>query len=342
MATRLYLRSDDAGGGLLPSTEQSSASNDNTGSPFPIKTLSLTKGSTATLTNGGTKASAAAQKDCTGMWISPPLVGDQVINLTSLLIALVAIEGNTNANFSPNSIHCYVWRPLLGIKVGTIIDQPGAGTFDATAAEASTSHYTSIVYTISSGFSSVSALDGDVIIIEPWGLFTQSSALAQTFNIRYNGTIEPGANGSSTNLDAAPYVTFSQTIVFAGGVQVGATSVAAATTAAFAGRAIVPATLSIAATATVAGNSKTFGVGAASIAGSCAVAGVGRKITPRTIAIASSANVAMVSAIGPSFPFCNFAVAATLELDAVGLQHLPHVFEKELPAPDSWVKEARL
>lgn len=348
MATKLYLRSTLASAqvaGTLPSGEQSAATADVSGLAAPL-VFSTVKGSGQLNANSASLASAAQQKDFFRAWCSLPLTAQTIGNGT-IVAALAGREFNLNANFSINALCIYLWRPSTGAKVATLVDMPDSLSLLAMAEPANTSQTFEMLASFS-GAPGVSAAAGDIIVVELWAVFTQSSATAYTLQHAYGGTIDPTLNGAVA-VSAASYISFPETITFGGGVASGDFAISAVGALAATGASIVAAAFTMAGQGSFTSTPIAFFPTTLTIAATSALTAVGSGIKDSVASFASTSDVAFVST--PSMiQFGVFTMEAQGEMAAVGTQYLPHVFAPEAPAvggfaqqaslSDSWTKES--
>jgi hypothetical protein len=198
--------------GTYPSGEQSSAAP--TWSATGATTLRMmdpVAGKAQTSIAGTSSASTSAQNGFIGMWVSRPLSGSQTVGGGTLTINVADAESNTSANFFVNSANIYVWRPSTGAKVGTLTDAIGGGiTGSSTEATAASTEQVS-TFTLST--SSVSALDGDVVVVELWASFTQAMATAYTCTTYYDGTTTNTTENATVSNHAA-FVELAENLTF--------------------------------------------------------------------------------------------------------------------------------
>ena len=213
MTTKRYL-SDiafTAASGTLPSAEQDAQSPSFTATgATTLKALVADKTSSMVGLSAATLASTSAQAGFMGMWALSALSGAQTVGGTgeTLTINIADRESNLNANFCINRAHVYVWRPSNNSKVGDCCSYsttPSSGSpTEPTAADST--QVTSFVVDLSS----VSASDGDVIIVELWASFTQSAATSYTVGLYYGGATEETVENTVVT-DHAAFLEFSQT-----------------------------------------------------------------------------------------------------------------------------------
>jgi hypothetical protein len=199
MATRLYFHNATTSvSGTLPTTEQSAATADVTATGANTnRVMDTIIGSGQTSINITTSASTNARNNFLRRFVSPPLVGDQVVGGGNMILNAADQESSTNANFWINSLCVYVWRPSTGAKVGNVRDAAGTSLGGS---EPSTSNSMQVTHITGITTSAVNALNGDVVVCEIWTRTTQSQATAYTCIFQYDGTtINTTENAVVTN-----------------------------------------------------------------------------------------------------------------------------------------------
>lgn len=149
-----------------------------------------------------TLAQTTAQNNWFGRWMSPPLAAQTISGTGSAWGSGGATsQSNTNSAFTGSFCVVYAWRPSNGSRVGMIVDHTTSsfggmaiGMFNA-AAETWTSTGATQAVT-----SSVTILDGDVLVAEVWSINNQaqSKATAYTNTVFYDGTTEGSSTTSAT------------------------------------------------------------------------------------------------------------------------------------------------
>jgi hypothetical protein len=215
MATRLYPHSAVHGlSGTFPTSEQDSqAPNFSATNAATLRGMDAAKGQAMALQDASTIATTSAQVGFMGFWASPPLNVDQTVGGASQTISvnIGAYESNTNANLDFRA-HVYVWRPSTGALIGDCC--AFATTPTDTTAEPTVLSIR--VATMVIPLAAVSALAGDVIIVELWTATTQSAAASYTVRAYYDGTVET-ATENAVVTDHAAYFEFSQNLTFSAG-----------------------------------------------------------------------------------------------------------------------------
>lgn len=215
MTTKVYLLNESYTplSGTLPSGEQDPQTPTFSGTgASTLRWASDTSGSSMTFISGSTSATTNNQAGFFGIWALTPLSGSQTVGGAgeTILVNVADYESNLNSNFYINRAHVYVWRPSTNSLVGdccTYSTSPVAEPSEPSSASSIQ------VSTFSIALSSVSASDGDIIIIELWSNFTQSSATSYTARLYYGGATETGTENTVVS-NHASYFQFSQTFTF--------------------------------------------------------------------------------------------------------------------------------
>lgn len=189
MPTRLYFHNaTSALSGTFPTGEQSAATANVTATgAATMRVMDLNIGAGQTSINITTGANTNAQNNFLRTFVSPPLIGDQVVGGGNMILNAAEQESSLNANFWINSCCVYVWRPSTGTKVGNVRDAAGTSLGGS---EPSASNSTQVSHITAITTSAVNALNGDVVICEIWTRTTQSQATAYTAIFQYDGTTE--------------------------------------------------------------------------------------------------------------------------------------------------------
>jgi hypothetical protein len=210
MATRLYLQ---ATSNLLSGTFPT-ASTSSVGAPSwsavgatTIRMMDYEIGPSMSNLGGTSGAVTTILKGLFGMFVSPPIVGDQTIGGGTWTFNAADSESNLAANAWFSMVNVYVWRPSTGSKVGTISDtgtQSGGLEPLATTIQVSTFTRTT---------SAISALSGDVIMFEAWTSHVQGAATARNMRLYFGGTtVNTTENAVVTN--HASFVEMSEEVRF--------------------------------------------------------------------------------------------------------------------------------
>jgi hypothetical protein len=149
-----------------------------------------------------TLAQTAAQAAWFRRWVSAPIAAQNVLG--SVTAVCGGSEANAGSNFSAIWVG-YIWRPGTGASVGRLFDAGNA----ITSSEAGTTE-TNLTVTGNSALT-VTAADGDIIVIELWrNNATQTAATAWANTAFYNGTTD---NSTTSN---AAFINFSADIALQG------------------------------------------------------------------------------------------------------------------------------
>ena len=215
MATKHYLHAEsyNTSGGTFPSGEQDSQAADFTATGAnTLKLLSSAIGTAQATQSGATSATTSNQAGFMGFWATAPLDSNQTVGggIETITVNIAESESNLSANFCINKCHAYVWRPSTGAVVGDLCTY--ASIVVGTPLEP-TSASSEQVTTFSVILASVSALTGDVIIVELWADFTQGSATSYTASLYYDGTTENTVENTVVS-NHASFVEFSQNFTF--------------------------------------------------------------------------------------------------------------------------------
>lgn len=210
MATKLYLHAAaNPQLGTFPAGKQSAVTPAWTAAgATALKQMTGLAGVAQASQAGATAGSTSAQYGLLGMFVSNPLNGAQTVGGGSMTFASATNQSSINANFWANALGVYVWRPSTGAIVGTIKAPSGSlgGATHTVAGETTT---------LISGIptSAVNAIDGDVIVCEVYGYFTQAAAVSYTATLFFDGTTDPGADNVAAT-SAASFVQLAETLSF--------------------------------------------------------------------------------------------------------------------------------
>jgi hypothetical protein len=208
MVTRLYLL-DVAAPEPKPNVKQSptiiswwvastlGGGQDGGGTIYPLQ-MKKTKGSVTNSVNQSITEIGAPHYAWYKAWVSPKLNGNQSISGT-LTVIFDMNEGNTNHNLMPR-IRVYVWKgDDTGVR-GILYTDANSATESDTTDGTKQTFFSSVTLTL------VSALDGDVIVIEVMSYDNNTKTAAYTHKISFND--------SETLSDS--YIEFSQDLTFKG------------------------------------------------------------------------------------------------------------------------------
>jgi len=153
-----------------------------------LKRMTIEKGDSASqeLISGASLATTNPQVGLYGMWVSPPLAGNQTITNAALNINCAFAQSNLEMNLGAGfTAEIYVWRSSTGTKVGTIHHNVTYDGVEENGGGGSTrvDHGTALSST------EVSALDGDVIICEYFHHHTQDTAVSRNGFTAFDGSI---------------------------------------------------------------------------------------------------------------------------------------------------------
>lgn len=208
MSTRLYFRTFAyAGGGTMPSGEQSSLTADYTATNgFTLKRMHSLKGTSQTSHAGTSVATASAQSGLYGVFITNRCAEDQNIGGggQTLTVNIAMQESNTLMNMGAGlTANVYVWRPSTGAIVGTVCANLAlTGAAEPTAGSERSLQGTNASTTL------VAALFADVLICEIWQTHTQGDAVARTGTFYYDGATVTTSNDTAVS-DHASFLDFS-------------------------------------------------------------------------------------------------------------------------------------
>jgi hypothetical protein len=215
VAKRLYPHNEAHNlAGTFPAGEQDAQAADFTATGAnTLKGMNASIGLSMAYLEAVTAATVSNQAGFMGMWTTAPLDGDQTVGGASetLTVNVGDYESSANANFCINRVHAYVWRPSTGAIVGdlcTYATAPSSGSPAEPTAESSIQVTTFVV-----DLASVSALSGDVLVVELWANLTQATASSYAVRAYYDGTVE-NTTENAVVTDHATFFEFSQNLVF--------------------------------------------------------------------------------------------------------------------------------
>lgn len=343
MATKLYFTDDFASNsvsGTLPSGEQSAATASVSGTATPFYLSTVIGGASSSGASLSSLASATQQKDFFRTHCTLPLDGTQTVGNGTVTLAVVGQESSLNANLVINALHIFSWRPSTGAKIATLVDQPNSLSFFTVSEPGAINKKYQMVASLnlSPGFS---VQDGDVIVVEVWGVFTQDSATSYTVTFWRDGNTEPTIDGAVVDPGVFPasYISFPETIVFDMGIESGDGAAVCVLTGAATGSMIRQGVGAASMVLTAAGAALNYVSGAGAATCVLTVGGVGRGINP---GVGAAAMVIAVTGVWDESSIVNQGVGATaisFEGDFVGAEFFPHIFLQELPVDDVWTFE---
>jgi hypothetical protein len=216
MATRLYFHdATNTQSGTYPSGRQgstgfASGATDISGSGT-LKKMNSSIGSSQVNQGFSSAANQNIQKFFMRFWVSPPLDGNQTVGAGSYVLNYAHAESNTNMNLFTAGTYIYVWRPSTGSIVGEVKSTLVSGVIPGTEPGAASSER--VWHQSGIGSSAVSALDGDVIIIELYWQFTQGMSTSYTGTIYYDGTTANTTDNAVVS-NHASFIEFAENLVF--------------------------------------------------------------------------------------------------------------------------------
>lgn len=167
-----------------------------------LKELLPTAGTTQTSITQTFPNVTSALNTFWSFWATRPLTTSATVGGGTMSFRWAASESAAAADWlGPNGLNVYVYRPSTGAIVGNLVTFASL-TASYVSAEVGTTQTASPVYTLST--SAVSALAGDIVVVELWSVHTPSMATAYTGTLYFNGTTE----GSTTS--NAAYVQFAE------------------------------------------------------------------------------------------------------------------------------------
>lgn len=166
------------------------------------RVMDASVGTSQTTQTGNTAASLASQNGWLGRWVSAPIAAQTIAAAQSVNLSAAWAESNATSDFIPAVSVC-VWRPSTGAKVGTIFDNVDT----ALTTEPGTTQ-TAIVVSNGGSSSSVTAQDGDILVVEAWRkLNAQTMATAYTNTFFFDGTTEASATSCASFLSFGNAIT---------------------------------------------------------------------------------------------------------------------------------------
>lgn len=146
-----------------------------------------------------------------GAWASRPLTAAATVGGGAITLNFAGLESSNASNWlGTNGLFIYIFRPSTNAVIGTV--RTFTGTAAAVITEMGTSESARQVTGITS--SAVSALAGDIVVVELWSTNTPGMASSFTNTFFYNGTTT-----NTTNLAAvtnhASFIEFNETFSIA-------------------------------------------------------------------------------------------------------------------------------
>lgn len=175
-----------------------------------LRTMSLTPGTAQVAATFYSANTLLEQTGLLGRFASNPIANESVvIGAGSIILnSADANNGNTRMQFSANSVNIYVWRPSTNSLVGYILD--GAGFAFSTKPYLATENVTHITGILGAP---VTAIEGDIVVVEVWTTLTQTTANYYQGTWYYNGTTENNTNAAAVS-NHASYIQFTEDILF--------------------------------------------------------------------------------------------------------------------------------
>jgi hypothetical protein len=216
MATRLYFH--DAAinqDGIYPNVNLllgSAGIQTNAPGPFGNRMMNTAIGIGQTSATIPSTGNQNQQAQAARRFITPPLDGNQTVGSGSMHFNCAGEESNTNMNHWWNMLHVVIWNPNNGTVRGTIRSDPGTNV-SIGASEPSSANSEQVDDITGIASTSVNALDGDVIIIEIWSVFTQGMSTSYNSKFYYDGiTVNTTENAAASNHSS--FIEFAETLSF--------------------------------------------------------------------------------------------------------------------------------
>lgn len=215
MVTRFYFHAATSTvTGTLPTTEQSSlTAAANADAQTVNRSMDTIKGTSASTL--GILSTATTRTLYYTKFVSPKIYQTSIAANT-WTYGFSINETNLNVNFPVSGanqsvwVHCYVWKPSNGTKVGTILDGNTAATVDEqTTGGVAQGHVVTFTGAAVSGLTSGDA----VIIFELWFPNVASTTAGITENFVYDGVTVPTENATTGMGGAASYIETPETLL---------------------------------------------------------------------------------------------------------------------------------
>lgn len=194
-ATRFYLHAaTSTDTGTLPGATANDGTPDVTAAGASTnRAMTTTIGTAQTSIAVTTKAQTAQQSNWFGRWLSPPLQGQSYSAQLTLNCGASVSNASSPLEFAPS---LYLWRPSTGQKIGATLV-----TGRAALGYGTTTSLTEVNYPgAASGIFYFDAQDGDILVLEVWGVVTQTMATAYTNTFFYDGTTVGSATSNAANI----------------------------------------------------------------------------------------------------------------------------------------------
>jgi len=210
MATALYFHNlINRRGGIYPTQHQHVGGNPNYifTDGYTLRTMDGIIGKAQVAATGNSVGQTAAQEGFARYFTSHPLKGNQSFGgaTDDLSLSIAVAESNASANLNNVRIHVYIWRPRIGGKIATLIDNVYGKTEPAANTE--------VVWYQNVTSAAVNALDGDVIVCEVWFSHSQATSASRTITLYYDGTTTNSTNNAVVS-NHASYVLFQANLLF--------------------------------------------------------------------------------------------------------------------------------
>jgi hypothetical protein len=218
MATKLYLRATTHSiSGSMPTYPEDGLGGYFVANTSLIKELKTAIGAGQTSKTGSSLTQTAGQDGNMGGWTSLPFDVNQTVGGGTITLNIAVAESNTNMNLGDGAtggawkVQIYVWRPSTGAKVGNVVNS--YTTWNTTEPNAASTEKV-IHGTVAS--SAVSALAGDIVVVELAVLHLQSMASSYNLTVYYDGTTE-NTTTNTTVTNHASFVQFTENLTFSAG-----------------------------------------------------------------------------------------------------------------------------
>ena len=210
MATVLYFHDlINRRGGIYPTQHQHVGGDPNYifTDGYTLRTMNTIIGKAQIASSGNSAALSTAQEGFARYFTSPPLLGNFSFGggTDDLSLSIAVAENNAQANINNVRINVYIWRPRIGGKIGTLIDNVYGKTEPAASTE--------VVWYQNVTSLAVNALDGDVIVCEVWFSHTMANTTPRTISLYYDGAVSNSTNNAVVS-NHASYVLFQANLSF--------------------------------------------------------------------------------------------------------------------------------
>lgn len=148
-----------------------------------------------------TLASTSTQTNWFRRFVSEPIATQTIGDVASITVAYAYSMSSLNSLFRPAALLA-VWRPGTGAIVGEVSLALSADVWTETSAGSTVEIASSFVVPTGAGQNNISALNGDILVVELWrNISVQSMGTAYTNTIFYDGTTEGSASNNAGYLD---------------------------------------------------------------------------------------------------------------------------------------------